>query len=496
MNSTYPTTDRATLPWVQEFETVPDVRATWRRLCQLPGCLLLESSMQVDSLGRYSFLVADPFTTITADTGDSDPLQEARRLLRKFQHDKVPGLPPFQGGLAGVFSYDLNRSLESVPASDFDDFKLPALVLGGYDVVLAWDHVENRAWIISQGFPETDIDQRTMRAKERANQFVHLIQQREPVHSANEPTSPIRLAVPTYPINVDGLELRSNFSRTDYLKAVQRCIDYIIAGDAFQINLAQQLLLPASAPAEELYEQIRSCNPSTFGGYFDAGSLINRELKILSASPERFFRVSDRRVETRPIKGTRARTGQPRVDIYHRNLLVSSEKDKAENTMIVDLMRNDLSRVCQDDSIVVSQLCEIESYQNVIHLVSAVEGRLNEPCDLVDLLEAVFPGGSITGAPKIRAMEIISELEPSSRGFYCGSMGYLGFNQEADLSILIRTVTQTSGWWQVPVGGGVVVKSEPQNEYDETWTKATALLNAIRRCHQRTGQTQTSPLGS
>ena len=189
--------------------------------------------------------------------------------------------------------------------------------------------------------------------------------------------------------------------------------------------------------------------------------------------------MRERTVETRPIKGTRPRTGQPMVDLREQERLVASQKDRAENIMIVDLMRNDLASVCQDDSICVTQLCQPEAYQSVLHLVSAVEGKLRPESSLCDLLAAIFPGGSITGAPKIRAMEIIAELEPTSRGAYCGSVGYLGFDGSADLNILIRTITASKGWWQVPVGGGVVVQSDPEAEYKETWTKAASMLQAI-----------------
>ena len=203
------------------------------------------------------------------------------------------------------------------------------------------------------------------------------------------------------------------------------------------------------------------------------------EFQILSASPERFLRVSDRHVETRPIKGTRPRSGDADVDRAAEAELLASEKDRAENVMIVDLLRNDLSRVCEPDSVHVSQLCGLEAYRHVLHLVSAVCGRLGENCSPIDLLRAAFPGGSVTGAPKVRAMEIIAELEPTARGPYCGSLGYLGFDGSLDLNILIRTITAGRGWWQFPVGGGVVAQSTPEQEYAETWHKAEGLLRAL-----------------
>ena len=246
----------------------------------------------------------------------------------------------------------------------------------------------------------------------------------------------------------------------------------------FQINLAQQLRLPSNCSSQELFLRLCECNPAPFSGYFDFEVPGFERTQIVSASPERLVSVRDRVVETRPIKGTRPRTGQPMVDIHAREELLSSVKDIAENTMIVDLMRNDLSRVCDDDSVVVGQLCQLEEYASVLHLVSSVEGKLRQDCDLADLIAAVFPGGSITGAPKVRAMEIIAQLEPEVRGAYCGSMGYLGFDGAADLNILIRTVTAQQGWWQIPVGGGIVSQSSPESEYEETWTKAAGMLRA------------------
>jgi para-aminobenzoate synthetase component 1 len=223
-----------------------------------------------------------------------------------------------------------------------------------------------------------------------------------------------------------------------------------------------------------LYHRLRQRNPAPFAGYFDLG-----EFQIVSASPERFVQVLDGWVETRPIKGTRQRGDQRPADNDHATRLQASEKDRAENVMIVDLLRNDLSRVCRPDSVQVTELCSLERYQFVQHLVSAVRGRLREGRGCVDLIRAAFPGGSVTGAPKVRAMEIIAELEPTARGPYCGCLGYLGFDGSMDLSILIRTVTAGRGWWQAPVGGGIVAQSEPEAEYEETWQKAEGLLRAF-----------------
>jgi para-aminobenzoate synthetase component 1 len=264
-------------------------------------------------------------------------------------------------------------------------------------------------------------------------------------------------------------------SAEKYLETAQQAVDYIHAGDIFQVNLSQRLLHRATTDAVSLYQRLRQRNAATFAGYFAMN-----EFEIASASPERFLQVTRGVVEARPIKGTRARIAMPEADLYAAADLQQSEKDRAENVMIVDLLRNDISRVCESDSVFVTDLCRLEVYETVQHLVSVVQGRLRRDANVFDLLRATFPGGSITGTPKVRAMELIAELEPTARGPYCGSLGYIGFNGDMDLSILIRTITAGKGWWQFPVGGGIVAQSNPQREYAETWEKAAGMLRALK----------------
>jgi para-aminobenzoate synthetase component I len=240
------------------------------------------------------------------------------------------------------------------------------------------------------------------------------------------------------------------------------------------VNLSQRLLCPARCPSAELYTRLRKVNSAPFAGYMDFGSG-----QIISSSPERFFHVRGGWIETRPIKGTRKRTGDALHDQQMMKELLGSEKDRSENVMIVDLLRNDLSRICDPNSMKVEQLCAIEEYPFVLHLVSAVGARLRHNVLWSDVVKAVFPGGSITGAPKVRAMEIIAELEPTARGPYCGSLGYCGFDGSMDWNILIRTLTASRGWWQFQVGGGIVAESVPEQEEEETWTKAAGLVAAI-----------------
>ena len=469
-----------------------DIQVALQRLSSLPGCLLLESVQPVGTidrkpLGRYSFVMADPFKSVVVPVGAPDPLTEIQSLLEEYATETIDGLPPMQGGVAGMFSYDLNRSFEKIGVAAHDEFELPAIVVGVYDVVIAWDHFENKTWLISQGFPETEPAAREKRAGERSDFFESLLFGDTDVaehESTNCPAPAKDLAAknlaPQFSCSHPTLDqLMSDFSADDYVAAVQKCIDYILAGDVFQVNLSQRLLHPVTSDSVTLYRRLRACNPAPFSCYFDMSKISGTAAQIVSASPERLVSVRQRKVETRPIKGTRPRTGQPMVDIRAKEHLLASQKDRAENVMIVDLMRNDLASVCEDDSICVTQLCQAESYQSVLHLVSAVEGELKPGVSLCDLLAAVFPGGSITGAPKIRAMEIIAELEPTSRGAYCGSVGYLGFGGTADLNILIRTITASKGWWQVPVGGGVVVQSDAVAEHEETWIKAASMLQAM-----------------
>ncbi len=504
-------------PLVVELSPPPDVEGAFLRLVRLPHTLFLDSSLSGGRLGRYSFLAADPYEFVRAEVGeaivppegtgqekksgcdsingealsrgtlglggrssylDSDALAKLATRLAPFVAATVPGLPPFQGGAAGLLSYDLGCQFERLPSARWDEFQVPALAMGLYDVVLTFDHQDRRAWLISQGFPEVDPAARLHRAEQRLMQFQAWLAE-PPAAIGQRPrcaATPFKAAdlAPRFAIpGVPGLT--SNFDQAGYLEMVRRGIEYICAGDIFQVNLAQRLLYPAIDDAVELYLRLRQRNRAPFAGFFDLG-----DFQIASASPERFLQLKSDCVEARPIKGTRPRRRQPEADLFAGDELIASEKDRAENVMIVDLLRNDLSRVCQANSVRTTQLCQLEQYEYVLHLVSAIEGKLRMGMSAVDLLRAAFPGGSITGAPKVRAMEIIAELEPTARGAYCGSLGYLGFDGNLDTSILIRTVTCGRGWWQLPVGGGIVAQSDPQREYTETWHKAEGMLRALR----------------
>jgi para-aminobenzoate synthetase component 1 len=464
----------------------------FERLAVLPHALFLDSASPYTGLGCYSFLTADPFewlcargrrVTVSGERGpreSADPLAVLAERLARFPAEPLPGLPPFQGGAAGLFGYDLCHHLERLPRPRFDEFAVPDLAVGLYDWAVAFDHAAGRCWLIATGLPETDPRRRRRRAARRLAEVRRLLHAAPRLPAPWRSSGPPRQLAPQWP--VPGLEpLTSNFDRAGYLAAVRRAVEYVHAGDCFQVNVAQRLLAPLDLPPRELYRRLRERNAAPFAGYFDLGEFV-----LASASPERFLRVTAGEagradeVETRPIKGTRPRGRTPEEDRARAAELLASPKDRAENVMIVDLLRNDLGRVCRFGSVRVPAVCRLETYRTVHHLVSEVRGRLRADMGALDLLRAAFPGGSVTGAPKVRAMEIIAELEPTARGPYCGSLGYLGFDGVMDTNILIRTFTAGRGWVQFPVGGGIVADSEPEREYEETWHKAEGMLRALR----------------
>ncbi len=447
---------------VEEFAFADPIEV-FAPLAHRPWSLLFDSSRMDANLGQYAFICADPFLALTCNKGVpavngqvqiGDPFMLLEKLLRQFARPAMPGLPPFQGGAGGYLGYELGGLLEQLPVPQSNDMGLPDMAVGFYDVVLAFDLITRRAWLMAQD----DMDART---SERAQILRQCIAQAQPLPEL---------------VNAAALSWTVNFTRPKYEQAVKRVIEYILDGDIFQANIAMRfnVALPENFKRFDYYRRLRSINPAPFAAFFELG-----EFAIASSSPERFMRLAGNRIEARPIKGTRPRGINPAEDAALAKALCESEKDRAENIMIVDLLRNDLSRVCEDGSVDVPALCALESFASVHHLVSSVTGTLRPGLGAVDVLRAAFPGGSITGAPKIRAMQIISEIEPHARGPYCGAIGYIGFDGAMDMNIAIRTVVLEKQRAVFHAGGGIVADSIPACEYAECYDKARALLTAL-----------------
>jgi para-aminobenzoate synthetase component I len=477
------------VPLVEELIPCPDPWDVARKLAHLPHLLFLDSSERGGERGRYSYVMAEPVRW----SGPIPPNENVRfgvgttfdnipRLLRDQHRVVVPDLPPFQGGLGFALGYELNRETEErVPAPQFDDCGVDPIGgfsgVGLYDWVISFDHAQRRAWLVLQ-VTQYDPSPKQRATREKLKQLQQLLKGgSKKSHRSPERWNPVSSSelVSQHPLpHHPGVT--SNFSRDDYIEAVRKAVEYVHAGDVFQVNISQRLLAPMTEHPLDLYGRLRQVSPSPFGCYFDLG-----DFQIVSASPERFLQVNaSGEVSTRPIKGTRPRGKTPAEDAALIHDLTTNPKDRAENVMIVDLLRNDLGRVCEYGSVTVPKVCEVESFSHVHHLVSEVRGKLRAGLTPFDLLRAAFPGGSVTGAPKVRAMEIIAELEPTARGPYCGSVGYIGFDGTMDTNILIRTFTAGRGWLQFPVGGGIVADSDPATEYEETLHKAAGLLKALK----------------
>jgi len=442
-----------------------------------PYSFFLDSGMDTQKLGRYSFLGSEPFlvmnsrgSEITLVRGQEhkvqhgNPFDTISKLLELYKLDYCPAPMPFVGGAVGYFSYDLCHFVEHLPSTAIDDLKLPECYFAFYDVIFVFDHLEGRAYFVATGFPELEEGQRLKRARMRLEEMKNWLY---PSHSV--------IAVSRSPEQNKEITLKSNFTPEEYIKAVNRVREYIAAGDVFQVNLSQRFQADLEILPYELYKRLRRVNPAPFASYLNFP-----EVAIVSASPERFLKVQGDLVETRPVKGTRPRGRDPVEDQRLAQELTHSIKDRAENVMIVDLERNDLGRVCRYGTIKVTELAILETFPTVFHLTSTIVGRLHRGKSDIDLLKATFPGGSITGAPKVRAMEIIDELETTKRSVYTGSIGYLSFNGDLDINIVIRTFLIKKGRAYFQVGGGIIYDSDSEAEYMETLDKAKALIQALQ----------------
>ena len=458
-----------------------------------PYSFFLDSGMDPVKLGRYSFLGGEPFLVISSRGSEitvirgkerevqcGNPFDTIGKLLEPYRLDHCPAPVPFLGGAVGYFGYDLCHFTERLPSTAIDDLRLPESCLAVYDTVLAFDHLEKKAFIIATGFPEMEEGPRLKRARMR------LEETKDWLHAASVTQETCLLGSRMWGDSEletrhesQEITLKSNFTAEEYIRAVDRVREYIAAGDVFQVNLSQRFEADLRISPSELCRRLRAVNPAPFSSYLNFP-----EGTIVSASPERFLKVQSDLVETRPIKGTRPR-GRDRIeDERLADELTHSAKDRAENLMIVDLERNDLGRVCRYGTVKVTELAILETFPTVFHLTSTVTGRLRRGKSNIDLLKATFPGGSITGAPKVRAMEIIDEIEPTRRSVYTGSMGYLGFNDDMDINIVIRTFLIKEGKVCFQVGGGIIYDSDAEAEYVETLDKAKALIRALQLAPQ------------
>ena len=449
--------------------TVTDPAALLEALPPGPGRFLLESGpVGPSTVRRFSLLGAEPFMTLVTrgreafvqEEGrtrlvDGDPLVILQSLLNRCRVDGASDLPFPPGGAVGYLSYDLGRQIERLPSIAQDDLSLPEIHLSFYDVVIAVDHVTGAVTLVV-GAP----DGRESEAMAKARRWGQALKQASPL--------------PPLPPREGGARATSSYRREAYMAAVRKALAYIGAGDIFQVNIAQRFTCPYEESGWSLYRRLRATTPAPFSAFLEMGSW-----QVVSGSPERFITVQNGIIETRPIKGTRPRGRTPAEDQANAAELLASEKDQAELVMIVDLQRNDLGRVCEYGSVTVPDLRRLEETPNVWHTVATVEGRLRGGVTASQILRATFPGGSITGAPKVRAMEIIEELEPVRRGVYTGAIGYIGFDGRMDWNIAIRTAVVKDGAAYFYAGGGLVADSDPVAEYEETLAKGSGLARAL-----------------
>jgi para-aminobenzoate synthetase component I len=444
----------------------PDSARIFSAIADLPWSVFLDSGKPGSVQGRYDVMAAEPVATFVTRNGSTrvssptshtvstdQPFNLIREALGKYQH--TAGNLPFAGGAIGYAGYGIARYLSDLPYVSSDPTDMPDMCFGIYDWAFVVDHQEQKSWLCRQEGSRIT----SQRWEELCSIFSG--------YQTQHPITSFRVTGP----------IQSNISIEQYAAKFDRIQKYIHDGDCYQVNFAQKFAVDCTGDLWHAYLNLREINPSPFGAY------INTPYgQVLSCSPERFLRLRNRVVETNPIKGTRPRSHIPQHDEDLRNELQDSAKDRAENLMIVDLLRNDLGKSCEPGSIEVPWLFKVESFARVHHMVSKITGRLSTDKDALSLLSGCFPGGSITGAPKYRAMEIIEELEPEPRGIYCGSIGYIGFDGNMDTNIAIRTMVHQNGQIHFSAGGGIVADSKMESEYQETFDKASAMLDMLKNC--------------
>lgn len=458
--------------------------------------VLLESARMDDKIGRYSFVTTDPYLIFKSRGDDVElslpatpagkygrrasmkrkPLVKLRELLSHYRTARVDGLPPFTGGAVGFFSYDFARRIERLPGRARAELDIPDAYFILVDMVVAFDHVLGKAWVIvNPGAREQEMGFRCPEAGQWDGLYDAAVRRIAGTLALLQDGARGKGTVPAGTTGCVRAPLTSNLTQAQFESMVMRCKEYISAGDIYQANLSQRLSAKlGEADAFRLYRILREINPSPFAAYLDFG-----DLQLVSSSPERLIRLRDGIADTRPIAGTRRRGSDSREMQELSVELLTNEKERAEHIMLLDLERNDLGKVCDYGTVRVDELMVVEDYSHVIHIVSNVCGTLATGRDAFDLVRAVFPGGTITGVPKVRCMEIIDELEPIARGPYTGSIGYISNAGDMDLNIIIRTFVIKDGIAHIQVGAGIVADSDPEREYFETLQKAEALRKSL-----------------
>jgi aminodeoxychorismate synthase, component I, bacterial clade len=426
------------------------------------GVAFLDSSLE-NKLGRYSIIGLNPYIVIkkvknivyqNKNKRKGTFEQNLRNILKKEYQKNNSNLPIISGAI-GYFSYEYNNINYNQENVDFTE-EIPEAMFSFYDNFIIQDHSSGEVFLSGNG-----------KLKDSDSSILDIIEEIKRKYNHQEYQLEEHLEYQ--------VKIKANFEPNDYKKAVKKVIDYIIAGDIYIANMTQKLLLESAKMPYNMYQKLRKTNPAPFGAYLN-----QEDFQIISASPERFLRVKNNLIDTRPIKGTRKRGQTLEEDKMLKNELKNSKKDQSELLMIVDLERNDLSKICKKNSVKVEELYSIEEYATVFHLVANIQGQLEEGYDTIDIIEAMFPGGSITGAPKKRAMEIIQELEQGNRGLYTGALGYLSLDGNCDFNIVIRTVVHQKGKYFLGVGGGITCESELDFEFEETLQKAKAIIEALR----------------
>ena len=460
--------------------------------------VLLESARVNEKAGRYSFVTADPYLIFSSkgDTVDLSlpakpkgkygrrasmkrkPLLKLRELMSNYRTERVDGIPPFTGGAVGFFSYDFVHQFEKLPRTVTVDLDIPESYFMFVDMVIAFDHILNKSWIIvNPGAREQEMGFRRPEPDQWGRLYDEAVTRLLAFGSTFMAKNMKREAPSVAKGDARRFSLEPNMTQTDFEAMVRRCKEYITAGDIYQANLSQRFTaVIGDTDPLQLYAVLRDVNPSPFAAYLDFG-----DLQLVSSSPERLIRLCAGIAETRPIAGTRRR-GDDRAETQELSYeLLTNQKERAEHIMLLDLERNDLGKVCGYGTVQVDEMMVVEDYSHVIHIVSNVRGELTARRDAFDLVRAVFPGGTVTGVPKVRCMEIIDELEPVARGPYTGSIGYISNTGDMDLNIIIRTFVIKDRRAHMQVGAGIVADSDPALEYFETLQKAEALKEALER---------------